>query len=97
MGKLVKQLELDSLVLPLLGPPLLLTLILTYDPCLMSLFSKFLQRLLQGFNNGTIHKLLLTQIIRNVNPTQILLTHIPAFSYLTRHDTPVPQEVVTED
>ena len=50
----------------------------------MSLFSKFLQRLLQGFNNGTIHKLLLTQIIRNVNPTQIPLTHISAFSYLTR-------------
>ena len=49
----------------------------------MSLFSKFLQRLLQGFNNGTIHKLLLTQIIRNVNPTQIPLTHILAFSYLT--------------
>ena len=45
-------------VLPFPGPLLLLTLILTYDPCLMCLFSKFLQHPLQAFTNRTIHKLL---------------------------------------
>ena len=37
-------------VLPFLGP-LLLTLILTFSPCLMHLFSKFLQDHLQAFTN----------------------------------------------
>ena len=70
-------------VLPFLGPLLLLNLILTFSPCLMRLFSKFLQDCLQAFTNRTIHELLLTQIIKNFDPTQIPLTCIPAFSYLT--------------
>ena len=60
MGKLVKQLDLDSLVLHFLGLLLLLTLILTFGPHLMHLFSKFLQDHLQAFNNPTIHELLPT-------------------------------------
>ena len=47
-------------VLPFPGSLLLLTLILTYDPCLMLFFSKFLQHPLQAFTNRTIQKLLLT-------------------------------------
>ena len=47
-------------VLSFLGPLLLLTLILTFGPCLMRLFSKFLQDPLQAFTNRTIHELLLT-------------------------------------
>ena len=43
-------------VLPYLDPLLLLTLILTFSPCLMCLFSKFLQY----HSNRTIHKQLLT-------------------------------------
>ena len=43
-------------VLPYVGPLLLLILILTFSPCLMCLFSKFLQ----DHSNWTIHKLLLT-------------------------------------
>ena len=70
-------------VLPFLGPLLLLTLILTFSPCLIHLFSKFLQDRLQAFTNRTIHELLLTQIIKNFDPTQIPWTSIPAFSYLT--------------
>ena len=70
-------------VLPFLGPLLLLTLILTFSPCLMHLFSEFLQDRLQAFTNRTIHELLLTQIIKNFDPTQIPWTSIPAFSYLT--------------
>ena len=46
-------------VLPFLGP-LLLTLILTFGPCLMGLFSKFIQNCLQAFTNRTIHELLLS-------------------------------------
>ena len=38
-------------VLPFLGPLLLLTLILTFGPCLMCLFSKFLQDHLHAFTN----------------------------------------------
>ena len=38
-------------VLSFLGPLLLLTLILTFSPCLMCLFSKFLQNRLQPFTN----------------------------------------------
>ena len=47
-------------VLPFLGPLLLLTLILTFGPCLMGLFSKFIQNCLQAFTNRTIHELLLS-------------------------------------
>ena len=47
-------------VLPFLGPLLLLTLILTFGPCLMCLFSKFLQDCLYDFTNRTIHELLLS-------------------------------------
>ena len=47
-------------VLPFLGPLLLLTLILTFGPCLMCLFSKFLQDHLHAFTNWTINELLLT-------------------------------------
>ena len=71
-------------VLPFLGPLLLLTLILTFSPCLMRLFSKFLQDHLQAFTNQTIQELLLTtQVNKNFNPTQIPMTFIAAFSYLT--------------
>ena len=47
-------------VLPFLGSLLLLTLILTYGPCLMHLLSKLLQNRLQAFTNQTIHELFLT-------------------------------------
>ena len=70
-------------VLPFLGPLLLLTLILAFSPCLMRLFSKFLQDCLQAFTNRSIHELLLTQIIKNFDPTLTPWTRIPAFSYLT--------------
>ena len=40
MGKLVKQLELDALGPSFLGPLLLLTLILTFSPCLNASFFK---------------------------------------------------------
>ena len=40
-----------SWVLSFLGRLLLLTLILTFSPCLMHLFSKFLQDCLQAFTN----------------------------------------------
>ena len=71
-------------VLLLLGLLPLLTLILIFSPCFMHLFSKFLQDRLQAFTNQTIHELLLTtQVIKNFNPTQIPMTFIAAFSYLT--------------
>lgn len=47
-------------VLSFLGSLLLLTLILTYGPCLMHLLSKLLQNRLQAFTNQTIHELFLT-------------------------------------
>ena len=50
----------------------------------MRLFSKLLQDCLQAFTSRTIHELLLTHLIKNFDPTQIPLTHVPAFSYLTR-------------
>ena len=73
-------------VLPFLGPLLLLTLILTFSPCLMRLFSKFLQDCLQDFTNWTIHELLLThsdyQKLRpHTNPldphSSLFLSHPP--------------------
>lgn len=85
-------------ILPFLGPLLLLTIILTFSPCLMHLFSKFLQDCLQAFTNRTIHELLLThsdyqKLQSHTNP---LDPHSSLFlSY--PHDTPVPQEAVTED
>jgi len=98
MGKLVKQLELDALGSSFLGPLLLLTLILTFSPCLMHLFSKFLQDHLQAFTNQTVHELLLTrsnyQKLRpHTNPldphSTLFLSH--------PHDTLVLHEAVTED
>ena len=61
VGKLVRQLKLDTLGPPFLGHLLLLTLILAFSPCLMHLLSKFLQNCSQAFTNQTIHKLLLTR------------------------------------
>ena len=85
-------------VLPFLGPLLLLTLILTFSPCLMRLFSKFLQDPLQAFTNRTIHELLLThsdyqKLQPHTNPLD------PHSSLFLSHpkDVPVPQEVATED
>ena len=85
-------------ILPFLAPLLLLTLILTFGPCLMGLFSKFIQNCLQAFTNRTIHELLLSrsnyQKLRpHTNPHDL---HCSLFlSY--PHDTPVPQEAITED
>ena len=85
-------------VLPFLGLLLLLTLILTFGPCLMRLFSKFLQDCLQAFTNRTIHELLLTHSdYQRLGPhTNLLDPHSSLFlSY--PQDAPVPQEAVTED
>ena len=79
---------------PFLGLLILLTPILTFGP--------FLSRLLQNFfrtaykpspTELSMSYFYLAQIIKNFDPTQIPLTHVPAFSYLT----PVPQEAVRED
>ena len=70
-------------IIPFLGLFLLLALILAFGPCLM-LFSKILQDHLQAFTNQTIHELLLTHSkYQKFDPTQIPLTYILAFSYLT--------------
>ena len=85
-------------VLSFLGPLLLLTLILTFGPCLMCLFSKFLQDPLQAFTKQTIHELLLTQ-----SDYQKLRPHTNPHDPHSRlflsypHNAPVPQEAVTED
>ena len=85
-------------VLSFLGPLLLLTLILTFGPCLMCLFSKFLQDPLQTFTKQTIHELLLTQ-----SDYQKLRPHTNPHDPHSRlflsypHNAPVPQEAVTED
>ena len=83
---------------PFLGPLLLLTLILSFWPCLMHLFSKILQDHLQAFTNWTIHELLLThsdyQKLRpHTNPLD------PHSSLFFSHplEAPVPQEAVRED
>ena len=85
-------------VLAFLGPLLLFTLILTFGPCLMRLFSKFLQDSLQAFTNWSIHELLLTHTdYQKLRPhTKPLDPHSRLFlSY--PHNAPVPQEAVTED
>ena len=85
-------------VLTFLGPLFLLTLILTFSPCLMCLLSKFLKDPLQAFTNWPIHKLLLThsdyqKLWPHTNP---LDPHSSLFlSY--PHNATVPQEEVTED
>ena len=83
-------------VLPFLGLLLLLILILTFSPCLMLLFSKFLQDHLQAFTNWTIHKLLLThsdywKLWPHTNPLD------PHYSFFLSypHNDPVWQEAVT--
>ena len=83
---------------PFLGPLLLLTLILSFWPCLMHLFSKILQDHLQAFTNWTIHELLLThsdyqKLRSHTNPLD------PHSSLFFSHplEGPVPQEAVTED
>ena len=84
-------------IIPFLGLLLLLALILAFGPCLMRLFSKFLQDPLQAFTNRTIHELLLThsdyqKLWPHTNP---LDPHSSLFlSY--PHNATVPQEV-TED
>ena len=100
MGKLVKQLEPDALAPAFLGP-LLLTLILTFGPCLIHLFfffPKLIKDRLQAFTNRTIHELFLThsdyqKLQPHTNPldphSSLFLSH--------PHDTPVPKEAVTED
>ena len=85
-------------VLPFLGPLLLLTLILTFSPCLMRLFSKFLQDHLQAFTNWTILELLLThsdyQILwPHTNPLDL---HSSLFLPYPQ-EAPVLQEAVTDD
>ena len=84
-------------VLPFLGPLLLLTLILTFGPCLMCLFSKFLQDHLHAFTNWTINELLLTHSgyqklwphTNPLDPHSILFLSHP-------HNGHIPQEAVTE-
>ena len=85
-------------VLPFLSPLLLLTLILTFSPCLMHLFSKFLQDCLQAFTNQTIHKLFLTRsdyqnLWPHTNPLDPYSNLFSSYPY----NVPVPQEAVTED
>ena len=73
-----------SWVLPFLGPLFLLTLILTFGPCLMHLLSKFLWHRSQDFINQTIHELLLIRSnYQKLRSHKNLMAHIPAFSYLT--------------
>ena len=100
MGKLVKQLELDALGPTFSRPSPSITLTLIFSPCLMCLFSKFLQDCLLAFTKQTIHELTnsdyLSQIIKNINPTQNLYPHSSLF-LCHPHDVPVPQEAVTED
>ena len=84
-------------VLLFLGPLLLFTLILTFGPCLMRLFSKFLQDGLQ-FTNWTIPELLLThsdyqKLRSHTNP----LDPHPSLFIFYSHNIPAPQEAVTED
>ena len=85
-------------VLPFLGPLLLLTLILSFWPCLMHLFSKILQDHLQAFTNKTIHKLFLThsdyqKLWPHTNPLDPYSNLFSSFPY----NIPVPQEAVRED
>ena len=86
-------------VLRFLGPLPLLTLILTFSPGLMCLFSKFLQGCLQGSTSRTIHNLLLTHsIYHNLRPhTDPLDPHSCLFLSHPHviHVTPLPQEAVT--
>ena len=86
-----------SWVLPFLGPLFLLTLILTFGPCLMHLLSKFLWHRSQDFINQTIHELLLIrsnyQKLRShknlIGPHSSLFLSHP-------HNTSDLQEAVTE-
>ena len=98
MGKLVKLLELDTL-----GPTFSRPSSSTYPysnlwPMFNVSFFKISSAPLTSLHQPNYPQATwLTQIIRNFNPTQIPLTHIPAFSYLTPHDAPVPQEAIMED
>ena len=86
---------------PFLGPLLLLTLIVSFCPCLMSLFfffPKFLQDHSQAFTNQTIHKLFLTRsdyqnLWPHTNPLDPYSNLFPSYPY----NVPVPQEAATED
>ena len=87
-------------ILPFLAPLLLLTLILTFGPCLMGLFSKFIQNCLQAFTNRTIHELLLSRSnYQKLRPhTNPLDPHSRFFSSPPApHNAAVLKEAVRED
>ena len=71
-------------VLPLLGSLLILTLILTFGPCLMHVFKAspgLPTRLHQPDCSWATSNLL--QLSKALTPLRLPLTHVPAFSYLT--------------
>ena len=85
-------------VLHFLGPLLLLAFILTFSPCLMLIFPKFLQDHLWAFTNQTIYELLLThsnyqKLWPHTNPLDL---HFGLFFSHSCNAT-VLQETVTED
>ena len=68
---------------PFLGLLILLTPILTFGPFLMHLLQNFFQTAYKPSPTElSMSYFYLSQIIKNFNPTQILLIHIPGFSHL---------------